>query len=434
MRILPSAVLALVLGVAGCSPAAPQPRPAPAREPANRAVDPGFVHGADGGDADRLAATVITDVRDFWTANLPAVAGKEWHDLDGGYFSVDTARGDGRPPPCSGTVANLEGNAYYCASVDAIAWDRAALLPVLRDHYGDAAVAVVLAHELGHAVQQRTGVDVGAGGDAARTEAGADCYAGSFLRAAADGRTAHLRVSPQDLDGALHALIVFRDPIGTDASAGDAHGSSFDRITAFQDGYRDGPARCAEPDVEPAPTGDGPDGPNAALPATIDRTASTAREFFGARIAAAGRAWTPPEVRAGSCPGDPVGYCADHGTIGYDPARLDELHRDVGDQATATLLASRYALAALGPLGLPTTGPAAGTAISCLTGAYTAAERVSAGDLDEAVESLLVTDAVSRDATSRDAASRDADGGRLTGAQRADAFRDGLLHGPDRCG
>lgn len=425
MRILPSAVLALVLGVAGCSPAAPQPQPAPAGEPANRAVDPGFVHGTDGGDIDRLAATVLTDVRDFWTANLPAVAGEEWRDLDGGYFSVDTSNGTGRPPPCSGTVANLEGNAYYCASVDAVAWDRAALLPVLREHYGDAAVAVVLAHEIGHAVQQRTGVDVGAGGDAARTEAGADCYAGAFLRAAADGRTAHLRFSPQDLDGALHALIVFRDPIGTDASAGDAHGTSFDRISAFQDGYRDGPGSCAEPDVERAPTGDGPDGPNAPLDAAVARAETTARAFFGARTAAAGRDWTPPAVRAGDCPGDPVGLCADRGIVGYDPPRLDELHRDIGDQATATLLASRYALAALEPLGLPTTGPAAGTAISCLTGAYTAAENVPAGDLDEAVESLLVSDAASRDASG---------GQELTGARRVEAFRDGLLHGPDRCG
>ncbi|GAB2665806.1 neutral zinc metallopeptidase [Saccharopolyspora gloriosae] len=422
IRILSAALLTLVLEVAGCS----RPAPTPPAEAESATVDPGFVHGTDGGDLDRLAATVISDVQAYWAATLPAVTGRPWHDLDGGFFSVDTTASTGRPPPCSGSVSNLEGNAYYCASVDAIAWDRAALLPVLREHYGDAAVAVVLAHEVGHAVQQRSGVDVGAGSDAARVEAGADCYAGAFLRAAADGRTEHLRVSPAQLDQALHALIVFRDPIGTDASSGDAHGTSFDRITAFQDGHRDGPGRCADVPTERAPTGDAPDDGNAPLQAVVDRTADAGAEFFGDQVAAAGRSWTPPAVRSRDCPADPVGYCAERGLIGYDPAGLDELHRDVGDQATATLLASRHALAALTALGRPTSGAAAGRAISCLTGAYTATEPgLSAGDLDEAIESLLVSDSVSRDATGGQA---------LTGGERVAAFRTGLLHGPVHCG
>ncbi|WP_243792531.1 peptidase [Saccharopolyspora gloriosae] len=422
IRILSAALLALVLGVAGCS----QPAPAPPR-PDPATVDPGFVHGTDGGGIDRLAATVVSDVQAYWAATLPAVAGRPWHDLDGGFFSVDTTAGTGRPPPCSGGVANLEGNAYYCAAVDAVAWDRAALLPVLREHYGDAAVAVVLAHEIGHAVQQRSGVDVGGGTDAARIEAGADCYAGSFLRAAADGRTEHLRVSPDQLDGALHALIVFRDPIGTDASSGDAHGTSFDRITAFQDGYRDGPGRCGDLPAERAPTSGAPDGGNEPLQETITRTGAAAAEFFGEQVTAAGRSWTPPAVRAArECPADPVGYCAERDLIGFDPVRLEELHRDVGDQATATLLAARHALAALTALGRPVTGAAAGAEISCRTGAYTATEPdLSAGDLDEAIESLLVSDSVSRDA----------DGGRtITGGERVAAFRTGLLQGPDHCG
>ena len=45
-------------------------------------------------------------------------------------------------------AADVEGNAFYCPAADAIAWDRASLLPVLQDRFGEAAVVVVLSHEL----------------------------------------------------------------------------------------------------------------------------------------------------------------------------------------------------------------------------------------------------------------------------------------------
>ncbi|MFR9729659.1 neutral zinc metallopeptidase [Saccharopolyspora sp. MS10] len=413
-----AALLALTV-LAGCAPTGPE---TPAPEPVG--ADPGFVHGTDGGATDRLAAAVIGDVQDYWAATFPPLSGHPWRDLDGGFFSVDTARGGDRPPPCSGDVANLEGNAYYCASVDAIAWDRAALLPVLREHYGDAAVAVVLAHEFGHAVQQRLGMAVGGGADAAAIEAGADCYAGAFLRTAADGRTAHLRVGPGELDRALHALIVFRDPIGTEPAAADAHGTSFARITAFQQGFQDGPADCAAVSPVRAPTTETGEDATETFPGTVEATGRRAAEFFGGLVTAGGRSWSTPAPRPGGCAAAPVGLC--DGATAFDPERLGAVHHDIGDQATATLLASRYALAARTALGRPNTGPAAGNAISCLTGAYTAGEpRLSAGDLDEAVEALLTEDAAGRDARGAVV---------ITGAQRVAAFRTGLLRGPDACG
>src|SRR2546430_10406945 len=64
-------------------------------------VDPKFVHNTDGGDIDTLAATVVTDVLDYWRDNFPATFGKPWTDLSGGFFSVDTADVGSPAPPCA---------------------------------------------------------------------------------------------------------------------------------------------------------------------------------------------------------------------------------------------------------------------------------------------------------------------------------------------
>ena len=57
-------------------------------------VDPSFVENTDGSAIDVLAATVVTDVQKFWTEMFPAEFDKQWSDLDGGYYSVDTSDDD----------------------------------------------------------------------------------------------------------------------------------------------------------------------------------------------------------------------------------------------------------------------------------------------------------------------------------------------------
>ncbi len=59
------------------------------------------------------------------------------------------------------------------------------------------------------------------------------------------GRSPGCRSGSQDRDQALLALVGFRDPLGVDAGDAGAHGNAFDRVSAFQSGYADGPARCA---------------------------------------------------------------------------------------------------------------------------------------------------------------------------------------------
>ncbi|GAA4861079.1 neutral zinc metallopeptidase [Saccharopolyspora rosea] len=429
MRALRIAASVVVLLAAACSSPAPPGPPAVAVHP----VDPSFVHGTDRGDTDRLAATVVTDVQAYWSAQFPAVFDKSWHDLDGGFFSVDT-NGKGAPPPCSASPQDVEGNAYYCATVDTIAWDRAALLPVLREHYGDASVAVVLAHEMGHAVQQRSGVDIGGSEHPVRIEAMADCYSGSFVRWVTDGHAPHLHVDAAQLDGALRALIGFRDPVGTASTSSDAHGTAFDRVSAFQDGFQRGPRSCAAVTEEDL-TARTPHESAEALEDILRADAPNA--FFADYVTRRGGHWTPPAVRASDDPAasctanaHPVAFCARPRTVVADRPGLDGVRHDLGDHAAATLLASRFALAALDELGRPTTAADAERRTACLTGAYTGwlgrdEARLSPGDLDEAVDVVLDSDDVSRDARGRSD---------LTGFDRITAFRTGAVGGPDACG
>lgn len=417
-------LLTALMAVSACSQGNPVSRP-------TTGIDPSFVHGTDGSDTDRLAAAVVTGAQKYWAGAFPETfGGAPWRYLDGGFFSVDSTNTTGEPPPCSAGPQQVQGNAYFCGSVDAIVWDRAALLPVLREHYGDAAVLVVLAHEMGHAVQQRSGNDHS--NQSLHTESMADCYAGSFARWVKDGHSANLRVDPAQLDGALRALIIFRDPVGTTQSATDSHGTAFDRVSAFQDGYRDGPPRCASVTDETAKLTNHPDEPGKSL----DEIASSrdADSFFSDLVADHDGRWHAPDVRwstdpAARCPGAgaPVAYCSRPPTIVADRDALAALNRDIGDHASATLLASRYAVAAQNALHQPVTG----RRTACLTGAYTGSLRdrpgaaLSARGLDEAVQSLLVGGGVARDAGRATA---------LSGFDQVAAFRSGVSGGASACG
>ena len=56
---------------------------------------------------------------------------------------------------CGRTVIYGDPNASYCPRDDSVSWDRGSLIPNARKYFGDIAVAGVLAHEFGHAVQTR---------------------------------------------------------------------------------------------------------------------------------------------------------------------------------------------------------------------------------------------------------------------------------------
>lgn len=416
-------------------------------------VDTGIVRGSDGGPVDELATATLLDVQSYWRATFEPTVGRPWRDISGGFFSVDTSDPQAPPPPCLDASVQLEGNAFYCAAADAIAWDRAALLPVLREQYGDGGVVVVLAHEVGHAVHHRLGIDPSSVRSQRNryptilTEAMADCYAGSFVRWVADGKAEHLRIDQQELDRALSALVTFRDPAGTSPGDTEAHGNAFDRVSAFQDGYQRGPRKCANFTVanrkftqqrftsyeDQALQG------NLPFNQLISLMTPDLDKYFGQLVTARGGQWRPPRIHAGaqrpSCSAEqgPAAFCPDEDVIELDSSgQLTQLHTEIGDYSTGTLLASRYSLAALDALGRPTEGESARREALCLTGTYTGTllQRengfgLSPGDLDEAVQVLLGYDYGSRDATGH---------GLPSGFARVGEFRTGTLDGVAACG
>ncbi len=412
-------------------------------------ADTSILKGTDGGPIDRLAAAAITDVQDYWRQTFQPTFGEQWRDVTA-FHSVDATDTTAEAPPCTESATDVEGNAFYCPAADTIAFDRTALLPVLADQFGDAGVVVVLAHEIGHAVHNRLGIDSAAQRADPQlyptivVESMADCYAGSFLRWVSDGKAAHLEIDTEQLDAALGSLVSFRDPLGTSSGDRGAHGNAFDRVSSFQDGFQQGPKFCSEITGENRPftlraftnLDDEANQGNLPLADLVQAITGDLDAFFGKLVQAAGGTWAAPELAPEpDCSGDqgPVAFCPAEKAVAFDPDddELARLHR-IGDYATGTLLASRYGLAALTALGRPAEGEGAAKAALCLAGSYTGdllsretGFGLSPGDLDEAVLVLLRYDYPVRDATGEPAPG--------SGFERVALFRTGTLDGPSSC-
>jgi hypothetical protein len=157
----------------------------------------------------------------------------------------------------------------------------------------------------------------------------------------------------------------------------------------------------------------------------------------------AGTTFAPPERRpvadnplpdcadAGTYdPGSPTGYCPDGNVATWSDADLGELHEQVGDLASGAMLAELWGVAGQSQADLPTDGRDAGLQRDCMTGAWIAAfgevapqgVRLSPGDVDELISTIIVTNL---------GADRSED--RPTAFERTDAFRDGVFDGPSAC-
>jgi predicted metalloprotease len=93
---------------------------------------------------------------------------------------------------------------------------------------------------VGHAVQARSNFT-------ARTvtkELQADCFAGAWSKHAKDDGV--FKVTAADLDTALAGILELRNTPGTSNIDPNAHGSGFDRVSAFQDGFDNGSGKCKD--------------------------------------------------------------------------------------------------------------------------------------------------------------------------------------------
>jgi predicted metalloprotease len=417
-----------------------------------RAVLP--VDGGDGGSIDGLAVNAVADLQDYWAVRFPADFGAVFTPLQQ-LVSYDS----GRPSRqlCGADTAAV-ANAFYCPSEDTIAWDRGELLPSLQETFGPMAVVMVLAHELGHAVQTRLAL-LDSSAPTIVFEQQADCFTGAFFRHVAEGGSAHFTLSTGDgLGGVLASVFALRDPVGGVLVDPTAHGTAFDRVAAFQFGFSDGPSRCAEidlPEVQERATELGfADSDDAANEGNLEITEGNVRLIEQSlRSAFADTGAPPPALVFGAVAcrdaelTSPASYCPATDSVSVELDELAEIGAapsssggGLGDFAAFAVVASRYVLAVQQAVGLPLDGDLAGLRTACLVGAWSGVLletpygnrnpiddpplRISSGDLDEAVSELLAGGLIAGDVDGVAVGSRFA---------RVDAFRIGFLEGSAPC-
>ncbi|WP_338599579.1 neutral zinc metallopeptidase [Saccharopolyspora sp. SCSIO 74807] len=381
------------------------------------------VEGTDNGEMDRLARDAVADVQSYWRQRFPeSFDGKEFEPVKK-LVSYDSGAPGGNL--CGKSTQGAE-NAFYCAQEDTVAWDRAQLLPQLRASFGPMAVVTVLAHEMGHAVQNRAGT-APPDAPAIVLEQQADCFTGTFFRHVAEGGAEHFQVSTGDgLNEVMGVLNYIRDtPADGDFTGTGAHGSAFDRVTAFQDGFSGGPQRCAELDAAEVKQRTTQfrfwkDDQEQDLPVdqrNLTQVRDSLREVFrdtGAQ---------PPQIvgEPRSCPGmrgtRPVSYCPATNTVSLsmdglqkiaNPPAKDDPNSGYGDFAAYAQFASRYALSVQRAAGLPLEGGNAGLRTACMVGSWSGLLvedpigqrnpvgklRIAPGDVDEGVAALLGGDSL----------------------------------------
>ncbi|MCJ0903130.1 neutral zinc metallopeptidase [Rhodococcus sp. ARC_M6] len=411
--------------------------------------------GTDGGPIDALAANAITDIETFWKTQYPALFNEPFQPVDT-LISWDPTE-PGGPEFCEESTKDLI-NAGYCSLDHTIGWDRELLLPEVQEKFGDVAVAFIFAHEYGHAIQRKAGIVEGGSEAALVREQQADCFGGAFLRHVAEDKAIHFTMNTSDgLNKVLASAVAIRDDDPNDPDS--HHGSAFERVTATQIGFTDGPGACAKMDDAEI------ESRRADLPQQFSEqsesgelpvTESTLQEFLKT-FQSIFELQNPPTVTFdGADTGctdatttEPVSFCPATNTIGISVDELAERgtpgrvgRRELmpttitGDYNAYVLLASRYTLAMQKERGQTLDTPQTALRAACLSGVITAAlsptnaatsgaqVTLSPGDLDEAVSGLL-TDGL---------AASDVNGDTVpSGFARVDAFRTGVLGGQVAC-
>jgi predicted metalloprotease len=202
---------------------------------------------------DQTVKNAIADVTAFWRVQYPSISGgRALPELKGKLYSVDgndpseAAKQNGCLRKAGADI--IVDNAFYCEIDDSIAWDRNSqhLVPTLGAKYGPLLVAMVFAHEYGHAMQQRLGL-FNQPVETIVHESQADCAAGAFTAAVVRNQAPHFSVTPADVDRALVGYLNVRDD--TPASEKEiSHGDGFDRIGAVAEGFQRGVKECYKSD------------------------------------------------------------------------------------------------------------------------------------------------------------------------------------------
>ena len=407
---------------------------------------------------EAIDATLI-DIDQFWAAEFPAVFNAAYTTpiINGPYF---VSQGD--VPTCGAPLdpSSYQGNAFYCGFEDTIQWDAEGLMAPLYEQYGDFTVSLVIAHEWGHAIQERFGFD-DSQSPTIVSELQADCLAGAWTGRVANGQSEVMGLKPGDLEEAMAGFILIGDELGTVPQGEGAHGLSFDRLSAFFDGFENGAVRCAQ--YEDLPRDDivissalGLDDllQGGLVNLDYEDTAPLliqALETFWSIVYPDlfGSEWVPVST---VIPYDPAGevpqcggfqpppdfyqgnafYCAADDFVAWDDATLfPALYNEIGDMAIGLVLANQWSRAVQTRAGRTTEGTAAQLEVDCMSGVFTAALTLgddrfeivlTAGDLEEAISGFLALSATPGVE------------GEASAFARFDAFKDGFIEGITACG
>jgi hypothetical protein len=341
-------------------------------------------------------------------------------------------------------------------------------------------VGVVLAHEYGHVIQERVGaLDLPLA--TILTEQQADCFAGAWTGQAYRGESPMLRLGDADLRAGLLAMLEVRDPVGTGQFTPGGHGSAFDRVGAFQVGFIEGPARCAELLDEPLPLmpnqfrpfsddeslgGNAPYDCDLVDPSRVSESflanCRDAPEFLAEDInnyweivfdgdwqpitVSAAPTIDPAPCGSGVVLTDQVIVCPNERRVVYDEPAVLQLYDEFGDFTLGYLYGIAFADFAQRRLEMSVTGEQRALVNDCFAGAWVrditpdqfnqtprgtdldgdgeaeSTVRSSPGDLDEAIRMTILTGDLG--------ANVDIAGSAF---EKIDAFRTGVLGGLDAC-
>ena len=418
---------------------------------------------------DEFLLAVMTDLEAWWAQIYPSIYGEVFTPLEGDVYAAyperpDDIPGCGAPRTTYDDVQQYV--AFYCGVGDFIVYDDGTdgLLAELARDYGAATIGTVLAHEYAHAIHLRIGA-LDRALPTITTEQQADCFAGAWTGRAARGEATTVRFSDGDVRAGVIAMTKVSDPVGIDQFVDGGHGSGFDRVGAFQVGFDEGPERCAELLDDPLPlmpnqftSGDFENGGNAAfgygendligfLPEDLNRYWDEELDIAGLDALSVVVVDSADPTGAESCDGGlrgdlstGVALCAATSEVYFnEPAALD-LYRTLGDFAVGYVLGTAWSEAVQTALGSDLDGEPRALLNDCLTGGWVKtvtpvdfalpqprlatrdSVRISAGDLDEAIQTVLrFGDAGADDDVIGNA------------FEKIAAFRTGVIGGTDAC-
>lgn len=190
----------------------------------------------------------IESIESFWSDAYPRVYDGDYPPLSGGVHGHRPDNREPLPSGCSfdGDYSEVEENAFYCSDGDFIVFDDEILFPSFAEEFGVAVVGVVMAHEWGHVIQAPQRNDILDSHRITTLELQADCFAGAWTAHARQNGVRGRPFSDRDITASLLGLVQLGDRPGDRPTDEAAHGSAFDRVSAFQDGFLGGVDPCVD--------------------------------------------------------------------------------------------------------------------------------------------------------------------------------------------